>query len=334
MVGPSPADDRPGVPPSQRERPDQRDRTRVGVYVPQVQLGYEDLVARARTCDALGFDSFWIFDHLYAPLLPQAPAFEGWTLATALLGETERLRVGHLVLCATFRHPALLGKMATTLDVISGGRLNLGLGSGSVRQEHDEAGIPWGSLAQRSEILEETLEIVTRMFAGTPTTFAGRHFSVRDYPNLPPPVQQPRPPIYVGGSGERRTLPLVARYADVWNVPTYALGDLNQKVAALDDACARIGRDPASIRRSLEAVLVIAPDDASLGAALAAGERRFGGPGFGLHDGGYVGTPSRIVDRIGEHRELGFTEFIFFFHDRATPASLELVASEVLPQLD
>lgn len=147
-------------------------------------------------------------------------------------------------------------------------------------------------------------------------------------------MQQPRPPVYVGGVGERRTLPLVARFADVWNVPTYALGELAAKSAALDARCAQIGRDPREIRRSLEAVLVIAPDDAALGDALATGERRFGGPGFGLHDGGYVGTPSRIVDRIGEHRALGFSEFVFFLHDRAAPATLELIASEVLPHLD
>ncbi|MFM8304296.1 MAG: LLM class flavin-dependent oxidoreductase [Actinomycetota bacterium] len=310
------------------------ERVRVGIYVPQLQYTYEDLVTRARLCDELGFDSLWLFDHLYGAMMPDLPAFEAWTLATALLTETERLRVGHMVLCATFRHPALLAKMATTLDVISGGRLNFGIGSGSVEQEHHEAGIPWRSFAERSEILEDTLEIVTRMFAGPRTTYDGRHFQVRDLPNVPGPVQQPRPPVYVGGVGEQRTLPLVARFADVWNVPTYALDALPAKSAALDAQCARIGRESREIRRSLEAVLVIAPDDAALADALATGERRFGGPGFGLHDGGYVGTPSRIVDRIGEHRELGFTEFVFFLHDRAAPATLELIASEVLPQLD
>ena len=309
------------------------DSVRVGIYVPQLQFTYDDLVARARHCDELGFDSFWLFDHLYGAQMPDLPAFEGWTLATALLTETERLRIGHMVLCATFRHPALLGKMATTLDVISNGRLNVGIGSGSVEQEHVESGIPWRTFAERTEILEETLEILTRMFAGPRTTYEGRHFQVRDYPNVPGPVQQPRPPVYVGGVGEQRTLPLVARFADVWNVPTYALADLPAKNAVLDAACAQVGRDPSEIRRSLEAVMVIAPDDAALAEALAKGERRFGGAGFGLHDGGYIGTPSRIVDRIGEHRELGFTEFVFFLHDRAAPATLELIASDVLPHL-
>jgi alkanesulfonate monooxygenase SsuD/methylene tetrahydromethanopterin reductase-like flavin-dependent oxidoreductase (luciferase family) len=223
--------------------------------------------------------------------------------------------------------------MASTLDVISGGRLNLGLGSGSYEAEHVEAGIPWRTLAYRSEVLEETLEILTRMFAGERTTFAGRHYSVQGLPNLPPPVQQPRPPIYVGGIGERRTLPLVARYADVWNVPTYGLADLTRTQDLLDAECARIGRDPTTVRRSLEAPMVVAADDAALAEARVKGERRFPGPGWGLDDGGYVGTPAAIVDRVGEHRDLGFTEFVFFLHDRGAPATLELLAGEVLPHL-
>jgi alkanesulfonate monooxygenase SsuD/methylene tetrahydromethanopterin reductase-like flavin-dependent oxidoreductase (luciferase family) len=106
---------------------------RIGIYVPQLAFDYPDLLARAQQCEELGFDSFWCFDHLYGPELPTMPAFEGWTLATALLAQTTRIRVGHMVLCATFRHPALLGKMATTLDAISGGRLNVGVGQRLVR---------------------------------------------------------------------------------------------------------------------------------------------------------------------------------------------------------
>jgi F420-dependent oxidoreductase-like protein len=306
---------------------------RIGIYVPQLAFDYPDMLERARRCDELGFDSFWLYDHLYGPALPEAPAFEAWTLATALLTNTSRVRVGHMVLCATFRHPAILGKMATTLDVISDGRLNFGIGSGSVAEEHERAGIPWDTLAHRTEVLEETLEIVTGMFANEQTTFSGKHFQVQDLPNLPRPVQHPRPPIYVGGVGEKRTLPLVARFADVWNVPTYGLGELAQKQAVVDAECARIGRDPARIRRSLEAVMVIAADDAALDDARAKGERRFPGPGWGLTEGGYVGTPNAIVDRIGEHVELGFTEFIFFLHDRAARGTLELMASDVLPQV-
>jgi alkanesulfonate monooxygenase SsuD/methylene tetrahydromethanopterin reductase-like flavin-dependent oxidoreductase (luciferase family) len=302
-----------------------------GIYVPQLAFAYDDILARARWCEELGITSLWLFDHLYGPELPDTPALEGWTLATALLAQTTRLRVGHLVLCATFRHPALLAKMATTLDVISGGRLELGIGSGSYEPEHDRAGIPWGTFAYRSELLGETLEILTCMFAGAPSTFEGEHFRLSEMPNLPPPVQRPHPPIHVGGVGERRTLPLVARYADVWNVPTYALGELDAKRAALAVECERIGRDPATIRTSLEAVMVLAPDDASLAEQQARAERRFPGEAWGLHEGGYLGTPPAIVDRIGAMVERGITSFVFFTSDRAAETTLRLFAAEVMP---
>jgi F420-dependent oxidoreductase-like protein len=301
-----------------------------GVYLPQVALGFDDLLSRAQECERLGYHSFWLFDHLYAPGMPDAPALEGWTLAAALLARTSRLRVGHLVTCNNFRHPALLARMATTLDVISAGRLEFGLGSGSWEPEHDQAGLPWGTAAERSERLAEALEIVTRMFDGPRATFEGSHYTVRDLPNLPAPVQRPRPPIHVGGAGRRRTLPIVARYADVWNVPTYALGRLPELTAAVDDECERLGRDPATLRRSVEAVLVVASAD-RLDDALSVARRRYGGAGFGLDEGGFVGTPARVVDRIGEMVEAGFSSFVFFVHDRATTQTLELFATEVMP---
>lgn len=302
-----------------------------GLYLPQVALGYDRILERARLAEAAGFDSVWLYDHLYSPGQPDHPSLEAWTLATFLLAQTDRLRVGHLVLCNNFRHPVVLGKMATTLDVLSGGRLEIGIGSGSVAAEHQQAGLPWGDLPERSERLAETLEILTQMFTGQPATFTGRHYQVADLPNLPPPVQSPRPPIHVGGIGPRRTLPLVARYADVWNVPTYGLARWEERSRQLDEACAAIGRDPTTIRRSHEAVLVLAADDASLLTARAAAERRYGGDGWGLEAGGYVGTPSMVVDRVAGMVERGVTHFVFFTHDRADPATLTLFADRVLP---
>jgi alkanesulfonate monooxygenase SsuD/methylene tetrahydromethanopterin reductase-like flavin-dependent oxidoreductase (luciferase family) len=305
----------------------------IGVYLPQISFSFEEVLARAQHCERLGIDSLWFYDHLVAPGAPTLPSLEAWTLATAVLARTERLRVGHLVLCNQFRHPVLLAKMAATLDVISGGRLALGIGSGSIEDEHQRAGLDWASSASRSERLGEALEILTRAFAGDAIDFQGKHYSVREMPMAPRPVQQPRPPIIVGGAGERRTLPLVARYADIWNVPTYALGEMERKIGVLRGLCEDIGRDPASIGLSVEAVMALAPDDASLPAVRALAERRFGMPGFGLHEGGLVGTPPAIVDRIGELREMGFSQIVLFTHDRASTETLELFASEVLGAL-
>ncbi|HEY7915487.1 MAG TPA: TIGR03560 family F420-dependent LLM class oxidoreductase [Acidimicrobiales bacterium] len=303
-----------------------------GVYVPQVSLTYPQVIERARAAEQAGFDSLWLYDHLYSPGQPDLPSLEGWTLAAYLLAQTERLRVGHLVLCNNFRHPSLLAKMAATLDVLSGGRLELGIGSGSVGTEHQQSGLPWGGFPERSDRLAESLEILTRMFAGGPATFAGRHYEIADLPNLPAPVQAPHPPIHIGGVGPRRTLPLVARYADVWNIPTYGLSDWEASWRTLESECAGIGRDPATIRRSLQAVLVLAPDEPSLSAARSTAERRYGSERWGVDAGGYVGTPSMVCDRIGQLVDEGISLFIFLTHDRADPRTLELFARDVLPE--
>jgi len=305
----------------------------VGVYVPQMGFSYADVLHRAQRCEELGIGSLWLYDHMYGPGLPDISSLEAWTLATALLSRTERLRVGHMVLCNTFRHPAVLAKMATTLDQISNGRLELGIGSGSIEDEHRRLGLPWGSFAERSERLRETLEILAQAFGEERIDFSGTHYTVRDMPIKPGPVQQPRPPIVVGGSGEKYTLPLVARYADVWNIPTYALSELGRKVSVLRTLCDEIGRDPATIVMSVEAVLALAPDDAALQTVRQVAEKRFGGTGFGLHDGGLIGTPQAIVDRLGALQEMGFAQVVLFTHDRASDATLELLAGEVLPHV-
>ncbi|WP_218893679.1 LLM class flavin-dependent oxidoreductase [Mycolicibacterium vinylchloridicum] len=296
-------------------------------------FSFAEVLHRAQRCEELGIGSLWLYDHMYGPGVPGIDSLEAWTLATAVLSRTDRLRVGHMVLCNQFRHPAVLAKMATTLDQISGGRLELGIGSGSIEDEHQRLGLDWGSFAERSERLRETLQILTQAFAEQRIDFAGKHYTIRDMPIRPGPAQQPRPPLVVGGSGEKYTLPLVARYADVWNVPTYALGEMEHKLAVLRALCEDIGRDPATIVMSVEAVLAIAADEAALADVRRLAEKRFGGPGFGLHDGGLIGTPQAIVDRLGQLREMGFGQVVLFTHDRASDASLELLAGEVLPQL-
>lgn len=305
----------------------------IGIYLPQMGFTYQDILHRALRCEEVGIDSLWLYDHLYGPGAPGLPSLEAWTLATALLSHTERIQVGHMVLCNQFRHPAVLAKMATTLDQISAGRLQLGIGSGSIEDEHNRVGLQWGTFAERSQRLAETLEILTQAFANEEVDFAGAHYAVRDMPIKPGPVQQPRPPIIVGGVGEKYTLPLVARYADVWNVPTYALGGLEHKVSVLRKACEDIGRDPASIVMSVEAVMALAPDDASLPQVRQLAEKRFGGPGFGLRDGGLIGTPTAIVDRLRELQELGFQQIVLFTHDRGSDETLELLASKVIAEL-
>ena len=305
----------------------------IGVYLPQMGFTYSEILHRARRCDELGIDSLWLYDHLYGPECPIIRRWRPGPWPPRCSASTERIQVGHMVLCNQFRHPVVLAKMATTLDQISGGRLQLGIGSGSIEDEHDRIGLPWGTFAERSARLGETLEILQQAFADERIDFAGKHFTVRDMPIKPGSVQQPRPPIIVGGVGEKYTLPLVARYADMWNVPTYALGELEHKTAVLRSICEDIGRDPDTIVLSIEAVMALAPDDDSLPQVRALAEKRFGIPAFGLHEGGLIGTPPAIVDRLHELQELGFGQIVLFTHDRGSDETLELLASKVIARL-
>ncbi|MFL6240328.1 MAG: LLM class flavin-dependent oxidoreductase [Actinomycetes bacterium] len=294
-------------------------RVEVGIYLPQIGFGYDEILERALWVEEFGFHSMWLFDHLYFEGM-DLPTFEGWTLATALLAQTSTLHVGHLVLCANFRHPVLLGKMASTLDAVSRGRLLLGVGSGSVEDEHRAGGLPWGSFAERTERLEGTLDVVTRMFAGT-----------HDVPNNP--RTPTRPPIVVGGGGAR-TLELVATYADWWNCPTYSLAELDEKIALLHKACAGVGRDPATIRLSTESVLALARTEAEVAEVTKLAERRFGGDAWGLHASEHIGTPDAVVPRLLEAVDKGVTFFVFFLHDRVSRSTLQLLAEEVVPRLN
>jgi alkanesulfonate monooxygenase SsuD/methylene tetrahydromethanopterin reductase-like flavin-dependent oxidoreductase (luciferase family)/ribosomal protein S18 acetylase RimI-like enzyme len=309
----------------------ERSEIEIGVYLPQVGFSWEELRDRVHLCDREGIHSVWFMDHFYPPGMPKVPSFEAWTTATALAPCTERVRLGHLVLANGFRHPALLAKMAVTLDHASGGRLELGIGSGSYPAEYRQFGLEFPTDRVRAERLDEALQVLKLLFAEDSPTFAGRHYRLDAAPSLPRPVQAPHPPIHLGGAGERRTLPLVARHADAWNCPTYALGELPRKLAALHAECARIGRDPVSLRITEEAVLALAPRADQVEEARALAARRFPGPGWGVETGGYCGTPDMIIRRIEERARLGVTGFVFFLHDRAAPETIRLLAREIMP---
>jgi alkanesulfonate monooxygenase SsuD/methylene tetrahydromethanopterin reductase-like flavin-dependent oxidoreductase (luciferase family)/ribosomal protein S18 acetylase RimI-like enzyme len=304
-------------------------RIDVGVYLPQVGYAWADLAARVRLCDREGIHSVWFMDHLYPPALPAVPSFEAWTTAAVLAAATERVRLGHLVLANGFRHPALLAKMAVTLDHASGGRLDLGIGSGSYPPEYRQFGIDFPGGRERAARLDEALEVLKLLFTRDAPSFAGRHYRLDAAPSLPRPVQSPHPPIHVGGAGERRTLPLAARHADVWNCPTHALAELPRKLDVLRAECARIGRDPASLRVTEEAVLALVARADQVDDARALALRRFPGPGWGVEAGGWCGTPDTVLRRLEERVRLGVTGFVFFLHDRAAPETIRLLAREV-----
>jgi F420-dependent oxidoreductase-like protein len=195
------------------------------------------------------FESAWVFDHFYPINVPDTtgPCLESWVVLTALAQATSRIRIGCMVNGVVYRHPAVVANMTSALDIVSGGRLELGLGAGWNEEECDAYGIELGSLTERFDRFDEALEVIIGLLANEVTDFDGSYYRLRQARNNPPPVQRPHPPICIGGGGERRTLPAVARWAQHWNYPGTDAEGLVAKRAVLDEACAAIGRDPAEI---------------------------------------------------------------------------------------
>jgi len=223
---------------------------RFGLDVAQQRMPWDEVVSRVQFAEELGFDGAWGFDHLQ-PMYGDGPGetFEGMTTLAALAGVTTRIRLGLLVTGVTYRHPSVLAAQAVTIDHASHGRLELSLGAAWFDKEHDELGIPFPSTSSRFDLLEDALEIVQRLFTGDVVSYDGKVVSLSEARLQPTPVQQPHPPLWIGGSGPRRTLPLVARYADVWHTwgSPNSLRDTNVR---LDELAVEAGRDPASITRA------------------------------------------------------------------------------------
>jgi F420-dependent oxidoreductase-like protein len=223
---------------------------RFGLDVAQQRMPWDELVRRVRLAEELGFDGVWGFDH-FEPMYGEGPGetFEGMTTLAALAGLTSRARLGLLVTGVTYRHPSVLAAQAVTVDHASHGRLELALGAAWFEREHRELGIPFPPLSERFDLLEDELEIMTRLFTGDVVSYEGKRLSLHDARMRPRPVQKPHPPIWIGGTGMRRTLPLAARFADVWHAfgSPNSLRDTNNRLSHLAEEA---GRDPSTILRA------------------------------------------------------------------------------------
>lgn len=223
---------------------------RFGLDVAQQRMPWDELVRRVQLAEELGFDGVWGFDH-FKPMYGEGPGecFDGVTTLAALTGVTSRIRLGLLVTGVTYRHPSVLATQMVTIDHASRGRLELSLGAAWYDQEHHQLGIPFPSTAERFDLLEDALEIVTRLMTGEVVSYDGKVVSLRDAQVRPTPMQTPHPPIWIGGAGPRRTLPLVARYADAWHSWGTPEG-LADASARVDELAAAAGRDPQAILRA------------------------------------------------------------------------------------
>ena len=260
---------------------------------------YQEVLELARHAEATGWDGFWYADHF----MPDAPATstpwpEAWMTLAGVGALVPRLRLGTLVTGNTYRHPAVLAKMAATLDHMTGGRVVLGLGSGWQENEHRQYGIPFYTVKERLQRLEEACAVIKALFSETKADFAGRFYQLEGASLEPKPVQQPLP-MLIGGGGEQRTLRITARFADAWNV----WGDvatLRHKMEILDGHCADLGRDPKAIRRTAVALLFMSEDNQFL-------ERM---RNTDLPQPAVIGTPEEVRETLNGYESAGVDEFI------------------------
>ncbi|PGH41583.1 probable F420-dependent oxidoreductase, Rv1855c family [Micromonospora sediminicola] len=312
---------------------------RVSVFTePHRGADYDDQLRFARLVEETGFEGFFRADHYRA--MGDEPALPGptdaWLTLAALARETSRIRLGTLVTSATFRLPGPLAVMVAQVDRMSGGRVELGIGAGWFEREHTAYGIPFPPVNERFDRLAEQLEIVTGLWRtplGETYSFTGEHYRLADAPALPKPVQQPGPPVIVGGRGPKRTPELAARYADEFNMPFKSVAETAAAYERVREACDRTGRDAsgrAPLTLSAGVVVAIGRTDAEA--------RRRAAP---LHvtsalppEDPVVGSPAQLVDRLGEFAAVGTTRVHLRLIDFDDLDHVELIAAEVLPQLD
>ena len=283
--------------------------------------------------DATGWDAACVTDH-FMPNTPDknGDVMECWTTLAALAPLTSRLRIGTIVAGNTYRHPAVLAKMAAQIDIISGGRLICGLGAAWQQNEHEAYGIPFYTVPERLARLDEACQVLKALWTQERSTFKGRYYQLTDAPLAPKPVQRPHPELMIGGGGEKVTLKIVARHADHWNVwggPEV----LGRKGALLDGYCKAAGRDPKSLMRSANMALLFSEDRAEIDKLYTALTKRFGMADAVARDTMLAGSPGEIRDKIGRLRAAG-VETLFIptlFMKDAKPA-LDRFMKEIAPQ--
>ena len=297
---------------------------------PQQGASYDDILAVAQATEALGFDAFFRSDHYLAMGGGGLPGpTDAWTTLAGLARETGRIRLGTLVSSVTYRAPGILAIQVAQVDQMSGGRVELGLGTGWFEKEHLAYGIPFP--ARRFGMLEEQLEIVTGLW-GTPVgdhyDFAGEHYTLVDSPALPKPAQQ-RVPVIVGGGGAKRTPAIAARFATEFNLPFPEFADIPGKFAGVRAACATIGRAPGELHYSVALIAVAGRDEAEFTRRAAA----VGREPAELREHGLAGTAGEVVDRLGALAEAGVDTVYLQIMDLADLDHLDFIAREVAPQL-
>jgi alkanesulfonate monooxygenase SsuD/methylene tetrahydromethanopterin reductase-like flavin-dependent oxidoreductase (luciferase family) len=295
---------------------------RFAVQASTARLSYDEFRSNWLLCERLGYDIGYVIDHFvfYTPETGASPVFEGPTLLSAMAAQTSRMRCGIMVAGNTFRNPGILAKIAVTLDHVSGGRLELGMGSGHTPVEHEQYNIPFYTQGRRIRMLRESAQIVRSLLTNERTTFAGDYYEMHDAFCEPKPVQRPLP-ILIGGIGEELSMRVVAESADIWNnwtspdIETY-----QQKLAALYRHCADVGRNPDDIRKSMHIKPIVGETEAEVLERAPSQPRNR-----------WQGTPEQLIEHLLSFVRLGVGDFVFMLDVPTDLRSLELIATRVAP---
>jgi F420-dependent oxidoreductase-like protein len=311
-----------------------------GVFIPQgwkmelagiegAQAQWQKSVDVAVMAEALGYDSIWVYDHFHnVPKPAQEAVFECWTTIAAISQRTSRIRLGQMVGCNSYRNPGLLAKITSTVDVISGGRLDWGIGAGWYESEYRGYGYEFAKPSDRIGMLKETVEIVKSMWSQPETTYDGKYYKMSRANCDPKPLQQPHPPVWIGGGGEQLTLRVVAQHADVSNFGS-SLEEFTKKRAILQQHCKVVGRDEDTIRKTISSEVFIRETEAEV---IAAGSKNlWGEPADAWRAKALVGTPEQVSEKIQKYLDAGCTGFVPWCADYPSTESLELFATKVIP---
>ncbi|WP_320064511.1 LLM class flavin-dependent oxidoreductase [Micromonospora sp. RTGN7] len=309
------------------------DAVRFGVHSGQQYHSFAELLDLWQRAESLGYDWASLFDHYRPPLGgPAGPCFDGLSLLAALAARTTRIRCAMLVSAVTWRHPAIAANIAATIDHISGGRLEFGVGAAGADLAYEQYGIPFPSAGARLDLLDDACRVLRGLWEQPSTTFTGRQVRLTEAHLEPKPLQA-RIPLIVGGEGERRMLRIVAEHADIWNTLAGDPAGYAHKLDVLGRHCAAVGRDPATVRKSVTFRVALADDPAQARERFAATAQRLGADSPVLREYLTVGTPEDCVRDLRPYLELGVRDFVLGARPPVDWRSVELFAERVAPVL-
>jgi F420-dependent oxidoreductase-like protein len=306
---------------------------RFGIQTGQQNLTFDQIRDLWSKADGWGYDSLWAFDHFY-PIFtpdPSGPCMEGWTLLSALSQHTKRARIGALVNGNTYRNPCVVAKMAATLDIASGGRLNLGIGAGWFELEHKSFGIDFKTVAGRLEALDESCRIIRGMFTQDKTTLRGKHYDVVEAVCNPKPIQK-HLPFMIGGHGERVLLKLVAKYADMWNMTNSDLPEMERLIGIIERHCDTVGRNSDEIEKTELMAMSYKPTKQREEMATGLIAMMAQTTPEKARDRMIIGGKQECIDTIERFAKAGVTHFIFMQGPMIATDELQAFAEEVIPQ--